>query len=149
MTRSYSALLLVATLAGCVTEPAEETSASQQAASGGHFPNAKMPVQPQWNGAKPPAPGPKQGYVLWMDAQGGYWNALLADTGKGTIPYAVKVSSQDIGPFMSVIGGYGRFDGGRVPPPIGPTGGDWIARYGLELQLDVEGAHGRAMLLSY
>lgn len=150
MTRSYGALVLVVALTGCMTDPdAEPTSAAEQAASnGGHFPNAKMPAQPTWDEKQPPAPGPKQGYILWMDAQTGEWNALLADTSQGTIPYAVKVSSKQIGPFMAMIGRFGRFDGGRVPPPVGPTGGDWLARQGLEMQRDVDGAWARSMILS-
>ncbi len=149
MTRSYGALVLVLAMAGCVTDPdTEPTSATEQAASGGHFPYAKMPAQPAWNGKQPPAPGPKQGYILWLDAQTGQWNALLADTSQGTIPYAVKVPAQQVGLFMAQIAPFGRFDGGRVPPPVGPTGGDWIARQALEMQLDVDGAWARSMLLS-
>ncbi|MEO6771813.1 MAG: hypothetical protein ABI467_02195 [Kofleriaceae bacterium] len=142
---------MLCALVGCMTDPGDpgDTSATEQHATQGHFPGAKMPAQPNWKGDQPPAPGPKQGYVVWMDKSGTYWNVLLADTSAGTIPYAVKVPAAKLGTFLSYVGAKGRIDVGRVPPPVGPTGGDWLARYGLELQLDVDGASARAMDLSY
>jgi hypothetical protein len=147
MTRRYGALVLAVVAAGCTTEPASQTGTVEQHA-GGRFPNATLPPQPIWKQAPPPLPGVTQGYVLWFDAQGGYWNALLADPGQGKITYAVKVLDGDLGLFLKVAGIHGRIDVIRIPPAPPPSGTDWMARFGLEIELDVATIASRAYELS-
>lgn len=146
MTRRYGALVFAVAAAGCAADPTGETGAVEQHV-GGHFPKATLPPQPNWNLAQPPLPGPTQGYVLWFDAQG-YWNALLADPGQGKITYAVKVQPGDLSLFLKVAGVNGRIDVIRVPPAPPPGGNDWIARFGLEVELDIATVASRAYSLS-
>ena len=156
MTRRYGAFLGgLLLMAGCLTDPAQtQTSEIEQGLkdcnAGGNFPYAVMPAQPWWNGAQPPAPNFKSGYVAFMDAGATYWNVLLADVGQGQITYAVKVQPYDFGYFMYKIGTYGRFDVGRNPPPPPPDGGDWnrIARFGLEYEFRIQQVHDWSMTAS-
>lgn len=148
----FGALVLGGALAtSCATEPTQTGEAVQALAdcnAGDNFKTAKMIAQPAWNGAQPPIPGTNQRYVVWMDASQTYWNVLLADPVKGRITYAAKVSTQSIGDFLYLAGAYGRIDIGHNPPPPGPTGGDWLARYALEYELRAQQLHDWAMTAS-
>ncbi len=148
--RRFTAVLLGLALASCMTEPptSEVEQDLQDPVPGGNFPNAKLGAQPWWNGAQPPGPGPKAGWVLTQDGSGTFWNAVLADPSSGLITLALKVQNQQVGVFLGKIGQYGRILVGRVPPPIGPTGTDWLARYSLELELRVDMLHANAMAAS-
>ena len=141
MTRTYGALvcgLLLAT--SCVTDPNQpQTGEVEQGLAdcnpGKNFPNATMPAQPWWNGLTPPTTTYKQGYVVFLDASGQYFNALVADTGTGTITYAVKVGTGSLNAFLGKVPVQGRIDIIRVPPAPPPSGTDWLARYALEYEL--------------
>ncbi|CAN5923110.1 hypothetical protein BH11MYX3_BH11MYX3_39730 [soil metagenome] len=133
-----------------MTDPTPQTETAEQEL-GGHFPNAIMPLQPFWNGATPPTLGAKEGIVLFPDAGGSYWNALIADTGQGKITYAVKLTPSQLGAFLGKAGAgsnYPRIDIIRVPPAPPPGGSDWLARFGLEIELDVSTIAQRAYSLS-
>ncbi len=145
MKRLYMAL--VVTLAGCATEPTTSTSehALKDCIPGGNFTAAKMPNQPPWDGAEPPSPGPKGGFVVWQQAQGEHWNAVIANPSAGEVTWAVTVAPSQIGQFLAKASVHGKINVGRVPPPIGPIGDDWMARYALETQLRVEPVHDQAM----
>ena len=150
--RRYAALAFGLALSACTTDPAQTTEIEQgatQCTIGGDFKKAQMIAQPWWNGAQPPQPGTSAGYVLWMDAQAGYWNALLANPSTGKIDYAVKLTQQQISGFLAAVAPYGRIDVGHVPPLPGPTGGDWNARFALVYELGLQGLHPEAMLESY
>ena len=154
MTRSYGALLLAVTAAGCMTDPAEgpEEGTTQQNASGGHFPNAVLPPELPWDGSQPPlVTTTKQSYVLAYDAQSGYYHALLADTGQGKILYASLVPVGKLSGFVASVsvGLKARIDIIRVPPAPPPGGTDWLARYGLEVSLDTYDVSARALGLSF
>lgn len=147
----YGAVVLGLALATGCAEPTETSDAVQALSDcnpGGNFPKAKMIGQPVWTGSTPPTPGANAGYVMWMDSSQTYWNALLADPVSGDILYAVKVPPGKAGSFLSQIVAYGRIDVGHNPPPTGPTGGDWLARYALEYELRAQQLHSWAMTAS-
>ncbi len=151
MTRSYGALLLAVTAAaGCMTDPSAPQTETAEQEIGGHFPNAIMPAQPYWNGATPPALGANEGIVLFPDAGGAYWNALIADPNLGKITYAVKLTKPQLGSFLGMAGtgSYPRIDVIRVPPAPPPGGSEWLARFALEIELDVSTVAERAYSLS-
>jgi hypothetical protein len=149
--RRYAALAFGLTLSACTADPAQTTEIEQGATTctiGGDFKEAKMIAQPWWNGSQPPQPGTNAGYVLWMDAQASYWNALLADPSTGKIDYAVKLTPQQIGGFLAAVGPYGRIDVGHVPPLPDPTGGDWNARFALKFVYGLPAYHQEALFES-
>jgi hypothetical protein len=150
--RRSAALACALALAGCTTDTAQTTAVEQgitDCVPGGNFKNAKMIAQPWWNGAQPPPPGSTSGYVLWLDPQGTYWNALLADPVAGSIKYAVKLTPQQLGGFVAVVAPYGRIDVSHVPPIPNPEGGDGIARFALEYWLRIEPVFANAVFASH
>jgi hypothetical protein len=139
--RRSAALACALALAACTTDTPQTTAVEQgltDCMPGGNFKEAKMIAQPWWNGAQAPLAGPTSGYVLWMDPQGTYWNALLADPVARTIKYAVKLTPQQLGGFLAVVAPNGRIDVSHVPPLPVPTGGDWNARFALEYWARIE-----------
>ena len=149
--RRHGALLLGLALASCTTEPTQTTETAQSlkdCTPGGNFKDATMIAQPWWNGAQAPAPIDKENYVIWMEPQGTYWNALLANPSTGKIDYAVMLTLQQQAAFLAQVGPYGRIDVGHVPPLPDPDGGNWNARFALELALRLQPIWSNALTAS-